>query len=1223
MAVGDALLLKVEDFQYPHHWRFVLTDFSGMFLQDHDVSLDPADPRYPALWDLPGHLHRSSSPERRIPDQLRAIDELGSWISSSLLGRIADRLAAYRLPVTVRVQVPPEASVVQQLPLEMARIGDRPLALRDISLVFEEPGAEPVDVAPVADRLRILSVFSLPTDVSALALRRERYELMRSIEALAQTGLSIDLRVLQYGSTRDSLREVLEEEDGWDIIHISGHGERATLVLEKPDGSHDAVTSRELAELLSVARRRLKMVTLSSCLSAAATVEETLRWLGSWRPEMAQMESCETPASPMPALAQQLVNELDCAVLAMRYPVGDDFAINLSSELYDQLLRKRQPLTLAVQRAIRSALKGGYDASTPPISIATPALFGRRASDLRISPPRSEAQEIRLTAIGRSRFPPEPRRFVGRMNPLIRSSSAMAEESGMRGVLFHGMAGAGKTACALELAYNQSRSPRFRYFVWHKAPDEGKDIDRALLDLAVDMERQLPGLKMVHVLDDPEAFDGFLSMLGRILEQNSILLALDNLESLLTKEGRWRDERWGRLVRVLLEHGGLSRCILTSRRLPSDLLGHERLLVEPINALSLSESALLAREMPNLGRLMMGRTSAGLERGRGLVTRTLMLVQGHPKLIELAEAQAGDPEALERSLDRAAGAWGAGSRLEAFFESGESSQGAEEFLKVLAGWTRGLAGTLTPQARTLFHLLCALEEPDRVGSIVGLVWPDLWTQLGLAGQPTDIGKALGELRALVDVQMLEGGYVCSVHPGVAEAGLAEVDEVFRRSVDSLMAGLWTGLFQQASEKEMEQLGGLVILAGLRAAPYLMRLEEWGVASTLLEQVIKRDESTRTQAAVLPMLRHIYEATRGTERELTDAGVLARALHIAGRWQEAEREMRGVMRKAADKREFRVSNAAASSLFILLRDTGRLDEALEMVECKKGYTRLAGLGPWTQLSDEGMRLQVLAMKGEHDRVLEEVERLRARMRDLPEKSDQEEAISPWNVREGVLDVGRNAAMSSGRYQLALDLNAEMLGIMMDRGATELELTVFEFNDYGPLLELQRYKDAAELLWRCRDLFEREKDIPGLGRVFSALADLEDRLAHIDQAIRFEEAALSYKYVLGDPRDISVSHNNLANYLAKKGSEAALAHGLADGIICLQTGLDLATTVANLRIHLGILGNDAAPAGFDQLCAEVEKVEGVRFRELFDRLPRRARDGEEALREIMEMVDAVGG
>ena len=47
----------------------------------------------------------------------------------------------------------------------------------DVALVYDLPGANGAAKAPVVDALRMLAVFSLPTAMSAVALRRERYEL--------------------------------------------------------------------------------------------------------------------------------------------------------------------------------------------------------------------------------------------------------------------------------------------------------------------------------------------------------------------------------------------------------------------------------------------------------------------------------------------------------------------------------------------------------------------------------------------------------------------------------------------------------------------------------------------------------------------------------------------------------------------------------------------------------------------------------------------------------------------------------------------------------------------------------------------------------------------------------------------------------------------------------------------------------------------------------------
>jgi hypothetical protein len=81
-------------------------------------------------------------------------------------------------------------------------------------------------------------------------------------------------------------------------------------------------------------------------------------------------------------------------------------------------------------------------------------------------------------------------------------------------------------------------------------------------------------------------------------------------------------------------------------------------------------------------------------------------------------------------------------------------------------------------------------------------------------------------------------------------------------------------------------------------------------------------------------------------------------------------------------DYRSASATAGFLVNMLIAAGRLSEALEVVEQMAGYTVQAGLGPWTQLADQGLRLQILARMGEHERVLAEIAVLRDRMGELP-------------------------------------------------------------------------------------------------------------------------------------------------------------------------------------------------------------------------------------------------
>lgn len=285
--------LQASDIRSPQQWTWKLLDDGQMFVADHPVSLDRDDWQYEAFLDLHGYLRRNAAPDNRRESERKIIEEVGRWIGEQVIGPdIGNKLiaAAKDDSVVVRVTVDRDDADGQESdedhilyrPLELAYVDDRPLALRDISLVFGQPARNGRrNTSPDAGPLRMLAVFSLPLGVGALNLRHERYELRRMIRRIAtDRGLDFDLRVLQYGVTRKALKTLLRDGPGWDVVHFSGHGLAARLILETDDGTADSVETTELIDLLRPTRKRLKWVTFSSCLSAAATVEETLRWLG-------------------------------------------------------------------------------------------------------------------------------------------------------------------------------------------------------------------------------------------------------------------------------------------------------------------------------------------------------------------------------------------------------------------------------------------------------------------------------------------------------------------------------------------------------------------------------------------------------------------------------------------------------------------------------------------------------------------------------------------------------------------------------------------------------------------------------------------------------------------------------------------------------------------------------------------------------------------------------
>ena len=536
------------------------------------------------------------------------LTELGDWIGLHVFGDLRTRLAQVcRPPATpVTVIVPAQASGLLLRPLELARLADgRSLADAGIRFVYSaEPppnlprrgggavrgqarsqplpqfggGREGVRREGVPE-LRLLAVFTLPDATNPLNLRRERHNLHKLVQLAQGQGKAVTLRVLQYGATRASLRAALEEAPGWDVVQISGHGLQGELVLEDARGGADRIGAGELADLLELGQERLQLLILNACYSGAASHtaararigldSPTTRQAEADGPEVAGAESAparedaneQVRVTLLPSLGQQLAERLGCAALAMRYPVGDAFAADLMGSLYDKLLDKGRPLPGALHLALAEIL-AGQSSAYPALSPATPILLGRAAEELHLTLPSRGFQMggLPTTSLGIA-FPAESERFVGRLGPMRRASQALAPANPQRGVLFYGMPGAGKTACALELAHRHAEG-RFVGYVWFKWPEMGMDVSRALYDFLFEMERQLdmPSLALTANLDNPAFFrQRTLPRLGAVLEQNALLLVLDNLENLLTSSDGWQDPLWGDTLTALLAQRGASR----------------------------------------------------------------------------------------------------------------------------------------------------------------------------------------------------------------------------------------------------------------------------------------------------------------------------------------------------------------------------------------------------------------------------------------------------------------------------------------------------------------------------------------------------------------------------------------------------------------------------------------------------------------------------------------
>lgn len=643
----------------------------GALVADFAVRIDRAEWEFQAAADLCWWLERDDAGPggERLARQQRTVDQVGDWIGGRMLGRVAAALDAER-PCAVLVTLPAE---LEALPLELARVNGRVLALRDVSFVVDT-GAQRMP-AGVTGPLRVLGLFSLPENARSLNLRKERFELERLAGTLSGSGRDVELRTLQYGTTRERLTDALTDGDGWDVVHLSGHGRPGAFVLERADGRGDPVGADEIVSLLSPLRGRVRLVTVASCESA----ERTGRRLALAREMEADDagyfggisnddDSAGTGDGAGAGLAARLARELDCAALGMRYPVTESFAAAFAGELYRLMFDKGNSLARARAMATAALVTGPATVERPPPSAGVCVLYGASALGLRlVARARDEAPAFGHQVTKLAAVPAQPARFVGRVRSMARAAEALAAESGRSAVVIEGMAGIGKSALARELVYTQRDN--FRAVIWHgfgaggPAGDgldgsDGSDGRDGLDGLAGALRDKITGLDPAPLRAGDAEARAFTGRLASFFASQRVLVVLDNADAQLTDGGHWRDERLGLLTGALGGHGGLGKVIVTTRRPLGGPPAGNYAVVERLGPLSAQEAILLAGELPGLRRLLDGDAPpARTQSARRLARGVLGAARGHPGLLRLAEELSADPAGLLRLVLAAEGIW--------------------------------------------------------------------------------------------------------------------------------------------------------------------------------------------------------------------------------------------------------------------------------------------------------------------------------------------------------------------------------------------------------------------------------------------------------------------------------------------------------------------------------------------------------------------------------------
>ena len=912
-------------------------------------------------------------------------------------------------------------------------------------------------------------------------------------------------------------------------------------------------------------------------------------------------------SEPLPAIATQLVDGLDCAVLAMRYPLTDDFSIALSASFYTSLLGEGQELPRALRIALSHVIPEQPTTDVPPLAAVTPALFGARAEKLRLvcPPGRSSSRANRPTIAS---LPPQREQFVGRIGPMSRASRALAAHSEVSAVVLYGAAGVGKSAAAVELAH--TLEAEFRHIAWHEVTEQ--DSAAALVSCMVNIGGQIPEMQVDDLTADPRALRRGLDTVRAFMRRERTLIVLDNAELLLTSTGKWSHDHWQLFIDALTAPGGQSRLLVTSRRRPTQI---HAALTECLHPLSATEAFLLAREQPHLRALM--DSAAGRAGGAtSVVARTLAYVQGHPKLLELAEGQAGaDLAVLEQRLDDADNA----SRASA--TPPDPTLGLGDYNTVIHSWARDIATSLAPDDTIAFEVMCCLEARDRTLDVLASVLAPVRQRAGFAHEvPEDLAVVLSRLvpSALISVERprtSSATRLYRIHPSVADLGRQLAGTTVAAAVDVEMSELRIRQVKDLLRDEPRATSAAVLDVCRSMVPYLLRRQEWADILRAMQNILERDSSSRTTSVLRPLLAHVVEATADSDLEL-DAVKGYAATVRENRPLEAASMLLRVAGKAVTGGRHRDAAAVMQDVTNIFISLGRLDDALAQCQVRASYNKAAGQDRLSQISDEGQQLQILLMKGESELVLREVPRLLDEVRSIAGAR-----TDVWSVREALLGLARGAATDTKRWDDALQFNAETKRSQASRRASDLDRARTAFNDYGPLLRTGRVTEARELLIWCRAAFARLHSIEGLGNTMSALANVEFVAGHVDRSTQLEMDALRFKYAYGDPDSVKTSHQHLADYLVRVDTPSAvvLAHATCAAMIRMSGGygspLEQISHLARLMTQLGYT---TLPFTFTDMCSIVGRVPGVRFGDLFVRLRRDNADGDTALREVVTRI-----
>ena len=1158
--------------------------------------------RKQAMFDLRSYLRLYVEPGHEEEEVAR----VGVFLAEEVLGE--EIFLALWTPQNqrhLRVQLPgataeknPLGAALTRIPWEIARpsatretLAERNLLIRVVH-EMREPPSQPIDLGRDGS-LRVLYVSAAARHSRPLSTRRERREIQRMFEREVYPNQKIVVDFLVHGVTRGQLHEQVKARSGYHVVHWSGHGHRDRLELAGVHGLPDTLSGQELLDLFFDAGGFLpRLVFLSACHSG--DVEQVKDWQSFLATARGEEPGTRAAFKDLPERDIEIVEQHGYtgaahallqggvpSVVAMRYAIGDEYALALALDFYRSLFVDSEPKSAAAALTLaRKALlaKGRTDAARfSAADPATPVLYGAEDPGLRWANERSsslDTRDRRLHRIAELTLADHPS-FVGRgweLANLGTSFISTARNADAKTLaLITGLGGMGKTALAAEAfdLWNQ----RFEWVLLYQAKPNALSLESTLRDLHLRLYSER-GLYYRHVQVRPadaihrEAESNFTGPdrilrlarnLVRALRDEAILLVLDNFETNLKPEQEpgdpteplWacQDPDWDLCLALLATElvGAPSRVLITCRRQLAALAGDAgphclRVRLQPLPA---GEAALYLREHAGLSRMVFGRDEAE----KALAERLLAASRFHPLLmdrlallatgkLELREQLMTALEAMEKNRDA--------TRLPELFATerggGEEVAYLEDALVISI---YELIQGASPDARRLLWVIAIANEPVEL-ELVEQIWegpelPPLRRHLVATGLVSEERTEAKDKAFLLGCNEL----VCErIYAWMSERPRDRAS-FFEKAILLNFADRLELKFEALQHQNMTA----AIEAGRRAIFFCVRAESWDRLGSFADRVVTSSNDPIFLGSLISYLRSAADAAPQGRARWSCLTYLANALSRGGHfdaslpfYERAAAEVRAAAECGDDGSQSWADLAAIlGSWGAALFQNGNLDGARRRNLQGAAAQRKAGNSEIQILGSELELLRIDILQGRASQVVPEVESLLARIESWWQRHRAGQPVSEARDPEilaraliGTLDIAREAYFALEDWEAALRCIDAILEVEHAVKRSTEDIACTRLNRASVLARLNHFVEAKDELEACLEIFR--DDLARGATTLGSLANLFASQGDIPQAIEQGRRALAFRSQLLDPRDRAISHHNLANFLEMRDQPA---------------------------------------------------------------------------------------